>query len=531
MATGAFRSWKIHLKLLKSTATVGSATILSRILGFVRDVVLARLFGASGTTDAFFLAFRIPNLMRRMFAEGSFSLAFVPVLSEYRATADRAELRDLIDHVTGTLAAALLVITAAGMIAAPAVLAVFAPGWLLEGRPEFDLSAQMLRITFPYIFLISLTALAGGILNTFERFLIPALTPVLLNISLIGSALLLSPQLEVPVKSLAWGVLIAGFLQLAIQIPALSRLGLLPRPRWNWQHSGVRRILKLMVPTLVGSSAAQINILVDSVIATFLVSGSVSWLYYSDRLLEFPLGVFGIALATVILPNLSRKHAQNNPEEFSETLDWALRLAMMITLPAAVGLVVMAAPILITLFQYEAFQADDVMMSSLSLVAYAVGLPAFIAVKVLAPGYFARKDPRTPVKIGLIAMAANFVMNLLFVGTMLAWEFAGPHAGLALASSASAFLNAGLLYRGLRRAGAYQPGKGWLRLSLVVSLACLVMAAVLSLWAPDAEIWMALRAGTRAMDLLLYIFFGAAVYALIAWIGGVRPHHFSRGAH
>ncbi len=510
---------------------MGGATLLSRVLGFVRDMVIARFFGADEKTDAFFLAFRIPNLMRRMFAEGSFSLAFVPVLSEYRVKGDRSAVRDLVDHVAGTLAAILLVITAAGMLAAPAILAVFAPGWFMGDRPEFELSAQMLRITFPYIFLISLTALAGGILNTWERFLVPALTPILLNLSLIGCALLLSPRLDVPVKALAWGVLIAGVVQLLVQIPALARLGLLPRPRWSWKHSGVRRILKLMVPTLLGSSAAQVNILIDSVIATFLVSGSVSWLYYSDRLLEFPLGVFGIALATVILPNLSRKHAEKSSEAFSATLDWALRLSLIITLPAAAGLAVMAEPILITLFQYQAFQADDVTMSALSLVAYAIGLPAFIAVKVLAPGYFARHDPNTPVKIGLLAIAANFVMNLIFVGTLLSWGFAGPHAGLALASSAAAFLNAGLLYRGLRRNGTYQPARGWLKLTVTVILSCLVMIAVLIRWTPDGEIWMALTAVNRGLDLLTYIFFGASVFALSCWIAGVRPHDFSQGAN
>ncbi|MFT7562986.1 MAG: putative peptidoglycan lipid II flippase [Bacteroidia bacterium] len=518
------------MKLLRSTATVSGATLLSRVLGFIRDMVIARLFGADGKTDAFFLAFRIPNLMRRMFAEGSFSLAFVPVLSEYRANGDRAALRDLIDHVAGTLASVLLIITAIGMLAAPLVLAVFAPGWALDERPEFDLAAQMLRITFPYIFLISMTAFAAGILNTWERFLIPALTPILLNLSLIGCALLLSPNLDVPVKALAWGVLIAGVVQLLVQIPALTRLGLLPRPRWSWKHSGVRRILKLMVPTLLGSSAAQVNILIDSVIATFLISGSVSWLYYSDRLLEFPLGVFGIALATVILPNLSQKHALKSEQAFSDTLDWALRLSMIVALPAMTGLVVMAKPILITLFQYQAFDADDVNMSAYSLIAYGIGLPAFIAIKVLAPGYFARQDPKTPVKFGLLAMAANFIMNLIFVGSLVSWGFAGPHAGLALASSLAAYLNAGMLYRGLRKKGVYRPGSGWLRLFSIVSLACAAMAAMLMLGAPNGENWMALTAVNRAFDLLIYIFFGASVFALCCWIAGIRPNQFSRGA-
>jgi len=518
------------MKLLKSTVTVGSATTLSRILGFVRDVVLARMFGASGETDAFFLAFRIPNFMRRLFAEGSFSLAFVPVLSEYKARGDREALRDLVDHVTGTLAAVLLVLTAFGILAAPLVLSLFAPGWLAEDRPEFKLSAEMLRITFPYILLISLTALAGGILNTYERFLLPALTPVLLNAALIAAALLLAGQLQVPVKALAWGVLVAGFAQLLLQVPALLRLGLMPRPRWGWRHSGVRRIMKLMIPTLFGSSVAQVNLLVDSVIATFLVSGSVSWLYYSDRLLEFPLGVLGIALATVILPNLSQKHAQASKAEFSATLDWALRLALIITVPAAVGLTMLAEPILITLFQYDAFQSDDARMSALSLVAYSAGLPAFIAVKVLAPGYFARQDTRTPVKIAVTAMVSNMVLNLLFVGLLLNNGFEGPHAGLALASSAAAYLNAGLLYRGLRKREVYVPEHGWLRLWVAVILACITMGSLLIFMTHDTDSWLQADAALRVKNLALTIVFGIIVYVFTTMVAGLKKHDLLRGA-
>jgi putative peptidoglycan lipid II flippase len=518
------------MKLLKSTATVGSATILSRILGFVRDVVLARMFGASGETDAFFLAFRIPNFMRRLFAEGSFSLAFVPVLSEYKANGDREALRDLIDHVTGTLAAILLVLVSLGIIAAPLVLSVFAPGWLAEDRPEFDLSAGMLRITFPYIMLISLTALAGGILNTYERFLIPALTPVLLNLSMIAAALLLAGRLEVPVTALAWGVLAAGFAQLLLQVPALMRLGLLPRPRWGWKHSGVRRIMKLMIPTLFGSSVAQVNLLVDSIIATFLVSGSVSWLYYSDRLLEFPLGVFGIALATVILPNLSYKHAKASTAEFSATLDWALRLSVIITVPAAVGLIILAAPILITLFQYDAFQPDDVRMSTYSLIAYSVGLPAFIAVKVLAPGYYARQDTTTPVKIAVTAMVSNMLLNFIFVGLLLYQGFEGPHAGLALASSAAAYLNAALLYRGLRKREVYVPERGWLRLWIAVFMACAAMGALLLFMTHDTAAWLEAGAILRVKDLALAITFGVIVYIFTGMIGGLKKHDLLRGS-
>jgi putative peptidoglycan lipid II flippase len=518
------------LQLLKSTAKVGTATIVSRILGFVRDMVFARYFGASGATDAFFLAFKIPNFMRRLFAEGSFSLAFVPVLSEVRASGDREALRDLIDHVSGTLFSVLLVITAIGVLAAPAVLALFAPGWLMEGRPEFWLAADMLRITFPYILLISLTALAGGILNTFDRFLVPALTPALLNISMIASAVLLSVRLEVPVMALAWGVLFAGILQLAVQVPALVRLGVLPRPRWGWRHSGVRKILKLMIPTLIGSSVAQVNLLLDLVIATFLVSGSVSWLYYSDRLMEFPLGVFGVALSTVILPNLSRKFASSNPQAFSHTLDWAMRLAVVITLPAALGLAILAKPILITLFQYDAFEVSDVEMSAMSLAAYAAGLPAFIAVKVLAPGFYARQDTKTPVKIAITAMVSNMVLNLVFVGSLLAIGFKGPHTGLALASSAAAYINAGLLYRMLRRQEAYQPEQGWGRVVLAVTVACTMMVGLLFWQYGDVPAWVQAPAGLRAARLCLLIGLGAAVYGVALYAGGLRPHHLAKGS-
>ena len=518
------------MKLLKSTVSVGSATIVSRVLGFVRDIVFARFFGVSGETDAFFLAFKIPNFMRRLFAEGSFSLAFVPVLSEVRETGDRQALKDLIDHVTGTLAGILLVITAIGILAAPLVLAIFAPGWLIEGRSEFGLSADMLRITFPYVLFISLTALSGGILNTFERFLVPALTPVLLNISLIAAAVLLSGHMEVPVKALAWGVLAAGVAQLLIQIPALMRLGVMPRPRWGWRHSGVRKILRLMIPTLIGSSVAQVNLLLDMVIATFLVSGSVTWLYYSDRLMEFPLGIFGVALSTVILPNLSRKFAAQNPQAFSATLDWALRLALIITLPAALGLAILAKPILITLFQYQAFVLSDVEMSALSLAAYAAGLPAFIAVKVLAPGYYARQDTKTPVKIAITAMVSNMLLNFLFVGTLVALEFKGPHTGLALASSVAAYINAALLYRGLRRQEVYRPESGWMRVSFAVALGSMAMVAALLWQYGEIHQWADSRATARAIRLATLIGSGMLVYTLVIVAGGLRKRHLVKGA-
>ena len=517
------------MKLLKSTLTVGMATIVSRLLGFVRDMVFARYFGASGETDAFFLAFKIPNFMRRLFAEGSFSLAFVPVLAEVRSRGDRAELKDLIDHVTGTLLGVLLAITAIGIIAAPAVLSIFAPGWMLDGRPEFWLSVDMLRVTFPYILLISLTALSGGILNTFDRFLVPALTPVLLNLALIAAAVLLSARFEVPVKALAWGVLLAGVLQFVVQIPALVRLGFLPRPRWGWRHSGVRKILKLMIPTLFGSSVAQVNLLLDSILATFLISGSVTWLYYSDRLLEFPLGVFGVALSTVILPNLSRKFAQQSKEAFSATLDWALRLALIITIPSAIGLAVLASPILVTMFQYQAFRPEDVEMTALSLAAYAIGLPAFIAVKVLAPGYYAQQDTRTPVRYAIVSMVTNMVLNLVFVGILLGLAFKGPHMGLAMASTGAAYLNAAMLFNGLRKRSTYTPEPGWGKVWIAVLVASAVMVSWLLWQTADIEQWVSAPARQRVSMLAVLLVGAVLLYLAGLYAGGLRKHQLEKG--
>ncbi|MDX1519124.1 MAG: murein biosynthesis integral membrane protein MurJ, partial [Gammaproteobacteria bacterium] len=377
----------MSVSLLKSTLNVGSMTLLSRIFGLIRDVVIATLFGARDHTDAFFIAFKIPNYFRRLFAEGGFSQAFVPVLTEVKTTQDQERVKELVDHVAGTLATVLFLITLLGILAAPVLMIIFASGFTtVEGK--FELAVDMLRITFPYLLFISLTAMAGGVLNTYQRFTVPAFTPVLLNFSLIACALWLAPQLERPVMALAWGVFIAGIVQLLFQLPFLLKLKLIPRPRLDWGHSGVRKIIRLMVPTLFAGSVAQINIMIDMMIASWLVSGSISWLYYSDRLMEFPLGVFGVAIATVILPNLSEKHAGKSPQQFSATLDWALRWVLVIGVPAALGLILLAKPMIATIFQYGEFTADDVVMAGRSLVAYAVGLIGLILVKVLSAGFF-----------------------------------------------------------------------------------------------------------------------------------------------
>ena len=465
--------------LLRASALVGSMTMLSRILGLVRDVVIAAFVGATANADAFFVAFKIPNFLRRLFAEGAFSQAFVPVLADYKQEGSIAAVRALVDRVAGVLGGSLLLVTSLAIVAAPLVAALFAPGFM--GQPEkFQLTAEMIRITFPYLLLISMTGFCGAILNSFGRFAVPAFTPVFLNLSLIFAATVAAPWFDEPVFALAWGVFFAGFIQLLFQFPSLYRLELVPRPRWDTRDEGVRRILKLMVPALFGVSVSQINLLLDTVLASFLPTGSVSWLYYSDRLAELPLGVFGIAIATVILPNLSAHRAAAREGKFSLTLDWAIRSVLLIGVPAAVALVLLAQPILITLFQYGELTAQDVTMSALSLQAYSLGLVAFMLIKVLAPAYYARKDTVTPVKIGIVAMVVNMVLNLLFVLPLMHYWNAG-HMGLALATSVAAFLNAGLLLRGLLRSGVYQVHGGWGSYTLRLSAATAGMAAVVDI--------------------------------------------------
>jgi putative peptidoglycan lipid II flippase len=509
-------------KLLRSTFTVGGMTLLSRILGLLRDITLATVFGASGGTDAFLVAFKIPNFMRRLFGEGAFSLAFVPVLAEYREKHDKAVLKDLVNHVAGTLGGFLLVLSLLGMTFAPALVYLFAPGFT-DDAAQAQLTADLLRITFPYIFFIALVAFAGGILNSFHQFAIPAFTPVLLNICLIASVFLLAPYFDEPLMGLAWGVAIAGLTQLLIQFPALLKLGLMPIPKIRRGHEGVTKIMRLMLPTIFGSSVAQINLLLDTVIASFLVTGSVTWLYYSDRLLEFPLGVLGIAIATVILPTLSRQHARASAEQFNQTLNWALRLVTLITIPACVGLFTLATPILASLFEYGKFTASDTYFASLSLMAYMLGLPALICIKILAPGFYARQDTKTPVRIGIIAMVSNMVMNIAFVVPLVMLNFEAPHVGLALATSCSAYINASLLYFKLRNIGVFRPQDGWLAWLFRILMATIAMAAVLIWLNPDASQWSQWQLQQRLYHLFVIILAGAITYFIMLWLQGLRP--------
>ncbi len=505
-------------KLFKSTAVVSSMTMISRILGFLRDMIFARIFGVDSGTDAFFVAFKIPNFLRRLFAEGAFAQAFVPVLSDYKQQGSRQALKEFIDRTAGTLALVLMLVSIVGVIAAPVIITLFAPGFIWEGG-QYELAVQMLRITFPYLFFISSVAFAGGILNSHGKFAVPAFTPVFLNICMIAAAIWLSPLMPEPVTALAWGVFAAGVVQLIFQFPALWRLGLIPRLRWGFADKGVRKIMKLMLPAIFGVSITQINLLLDTLIASFLPTGSISWLYYSDRLVEFPLGVFGIALATVILPSLSKNHAAEDHQSFSRSLDWGLKLVLLIGVPASVGLFMLAEPMLSTLFQYDEFGADDVMMAGRSLMAYSVGLLGFILVKVLVPGFTSRKDTKTPVRFGIYAMIANMVLNL-------ALFFPLAHAGLALATSLGAFFNASLLLGRLLKEKVYRPGAQWRVYILRIILANEVMAVFLNRFV-DARLWLDWPVTERVLQLALWIALAAVVYLVTLFVSGFRIRQLS----
>ncbi|MCL7929657.1 murein biosynthesis integral membrane protein MurJ [Halomonas llamarensis] len=503
--------------LMGSGLIVSAMTMISRVMGLARDVVIAALLGAGNGADAFFVAFKIPNFLRRLFAEGAFNQAFVPVLSEYSTQRTRQEIRELLNATAGSLTAVLALITALAMLGAPWLVWVFAPGF---GRdPEkLALTADMLQLTFPYLLLISLTAFSGSVLNTWDRFAVPAFTPVLLNLSLIGAALLLTPLFDEPAMALAWGVLIAGVVQLAFQVPFLLRLGLLPTPWPHVAHEGVKRILKLMAPALFGVSVSQINLLLDTVLASLLAAGSVSWLYYSDRLVELPLGVFGVAIGTVILPALSKRHAEQSNAHFAAMLDWAIRVVLLLGLPAALALAVLAEPLLITLFHYGAMTDHDIQMAAMSLRAYALGLLAFMLIKVLAPGFFARQDTATPVKVGIVAMVANMGFNLLLI-----WPLA--HAGLALATALSAFMNAGLLGYLLRKQGVLVFQPGWGRFAWQLIGGSVVMSVGLYVLAPNWQTWLGFGLWQRVSWVAALVVLGAGVY--FAWLAafGLRLRH------
>jgi len=524
--------------LKRGVLSFSGMTFVSRIFGLVRDVSIATVFGASAATDAFNVAFRIPNFMRRLFAEGSFTTAFVPVFTEIKETRPFEDLKELVARVSGTLGGILMVLTALGLIFTPQIAALFSPG-SLDNAHKFSLTVDLLRLTFPFILFVSLTALAGGALNSFHRFGLPAFTPVILNLFMIAGALWLAPHLEVPILALGWAVLAGGIAQLVFQLPALRKLNLLTLPKWGWKHPDVRKVMRLMVPTLFGSSVAQINLLLDTVIASLLFVGSQTWLSQADRFLELPLGVFGVALGTVILPALSRHHVKTDTEGFSKALDWGLRTTLLIAMPAMLGLMFLSEPLVATLFQRGKFTAFDTQMAAMSVFGLSFGLPAFALVKIVLPAFYARQDTRTPVRAGVASLIANMVLNVAFLwvlymlwttpevrakGVLTALEQTpGLHLALGFASAAASYLNLALLWHWLRKAGVYERQPGWLRYLMRLLVACVAMSAALWAglsWAPD---FTKIGQWARLGYLAVLVGGGGLVYAAALLALGFRP--------
>ena len=511
------------MNLLKALAAVSSMTLLSRIMGLIRDAVIARQFGVSTGTDAFLVAFRLPNLLRRIFAEGAFSQAFVPILSEYRNTRSAQDTKAFINHVATLLSLVLVLVSILGILAAPVIVYISAPGFAAT-PDKFQVTVELLRITFPYILFISLASFAAGILNTWSRFSIPAFTPVLLNVSFIVFALLLVPYFDPPIKALAWAVFVGGILQLAFLLPFLARIGMLPRFRIELKDPGVWRLLKLMGPAIFGVSVGQISQLISTIFASFLVTGSVTWLYYADRLMELPTGLLGVALGTILLPSLSKSFAEKTGEEYSRLLDWGLRLTFLLALPCAMALALLGIPLISTLFHHGAFESSDVLMTRQALVAYSIGLLGLILVKVLAPGFYARQNIRTPVRIGIVTLVVTQLMNFAFLQTDL------HHAGLALAISLGACLNAGLLYYQLRRQQIFMPQAGWLVFLGKLALALVLMALALLFAMGTEASWMESGLAVRIARLAMLVALGAAVYLGSLWLLGFRLRDFSKRA-
>ncbi|MDQ6619285.1 MAG: murein biosynthesis integral membrane protein MurJ [Pseudomonadota bacterium] len=508
------------MNLLRAVGTISGMTLLSRITGLARESLKATAFGAGADMDAFEAAFRLPNILRRMFAEGAFAQAFVPIFAEYRRQRGEDETRALVSRVATLLTLVLLVVTAIGVLAAPWLVYALASGFA-RTPGKVELTASMIRVVFPYILFVSLVSLAGGVLNVYRRFAIPAITPVLLNVAIICAAIFLAPYFDPPVKALAWGVLFGGVAQLALQIRPLLAIHMLPRPSFDWHDPGVRRVLRAMAPAVIGVSAGQITILVNTQFAAALGDGRISWITYADRLMEFPTAILGVALGTVLLPSLSRHHSDKDPVQYSSLLDWGIRLAFLLALPAAVALWLLAIPIISTLYEYGRFTIQDVFQTRTALLGYAVGLLGLVIVKILAPGFYARQNIRTPVKIAFVSVLVGLALSLVLM------RFIG-HAGLTLATSIGACLNASLLYLFLRRSAIYQPRPGWMSFLARVVIALGVLALVLWAISGPAAWWLNATLTHRIARLTLICAVAMVVYFAALWLLGFRLRDFNR---
>lgn len=511
------------MNLLKVLAAVSSVTIISRILGFIRDAIVASVFGAGMASDAFFIAFKLPNFLRRIFAEGAFSQAFVPILAKYKSQQGNVATRLFIAYIAGLLTLVLMLVTVAGIIAAPWMIIITAPGFT-DTPEKCALTTSLLRCTFPYILLISLTSLVGTILNTWNLFSVPAVAPTLLNVSIIGFVLLTVSLFHPPIIAMGWAVITGGVIQFGYQLVHLKKIGMLVLPRIQLRNAGVWRVLQQIGPTMIGFSVSQISLISNTIFASFLMSGSVSWMYYAERLMECPSGVLGVALGTILLTSLSRSITCGYQDEYSRLLDWGLRLCFILALPSAVALAILAYPLTVTLFQYGKFSAFDVFMTQRALTAYSIGLVGIILVKVLAPGFYCCQDIKTPVRMAIITLVMTQLLNLTFIGTL-------NHAGLSLSISLAAYINAGFLYWQLLRKKLFQPQPGWLSFFYCLMLAVIIMAAtlvgllsVMTDWAQGCMPW-------RLVRLIVVVLVGIVFYCTTLWWLGLRPRQFTRSLH
>ena len=512
------------MNLLSILGKLGSMTMLSRILGFIRDMIIARVFGSGDAADAFFTAFKLPNLLRRIFAEGAFAQAFVPVLAEYKQTKSPEATREFVQYIAGMLTFALTAVTAIGVLAAPWIITATATGFT-KNPDKFALATDLLRIMFPYILLISLSSFVGSILNTYHKFQIPAFTPVLLNLSFIAFSLFFVPYFDPPITALAWAVFVGGILQLVFQLPWLAKQGFLNLPKLDFKNAAVNRVIKQMMPAVFAASVAQISLVINTIFASFLQSGSISWMYYADRLTELPTGVLGVALGTILLPTLSKYAGGRNPHEFSKLLDWGLRLCCLLAAPAALGLAMLAYPLIATMFVSQSFSAHDAIMTKNALIACSFCVIGQIMIKVLAPAFYAQQNIKTPVKVAVVTLMATQLMNLAFIVPL-------KHVGLSLSVGLGACLNAAFLYILLRVKGLYFPDAGWKTFLAKLAVALAVMGA--GLWAAQALTgleWINIRGWQKALQLAWLVLLGITLYFTTLAALGFRPHHFKRSEH
>lgn len=510
------------MALWRSTFIVSAMTMLSRVLGLVRDMVLLNVFGAGKDFDTFVVAFRIPNFFRRLFAEGAFSQAFIPVLTEYKTTKLHAEVQILISRVFGCLLMVMSLLTLISMIIAPVILYIYAPGFHSDPA-KFDLAVDMFRLTIPYLMFMSLTAFASSILNSYGSFASPAFSPVLLNVAMIAGAWWLTPYMAQPIMALGWAVVAAGVLQLAIQIPELWKKKLLIPPKVDFKHEGVDRILKLMLPALFGVSVTQINLLLNTIWASFMQDGSVSWLYSAERMTELPLGLIGVAIGTVILPSLSMSKAEQDQAKFRRMLDWAARVIVLVGVPASIALFMLSTPIIQALFQHGAFDARDTQMTALALQCMSGGVLAFMLIKVFAPGFYAIQDTKTPVRVGLMAVAANAILNVIFIGIFKLIDWQAEHMALAIASSGSALVNAGMLYFYLHKKDIFRFGAHWKKLFIQFAIANIAMIA--ALWCALTWYDGSVSQWIRILEVVGLCLVGVIAYAVALLASGFRPRH------